>query len=66
MAQAKHDNNHVPTILGVSSTDSTTPVPITESFRTPLAGTAATAWNFDPGAATTTVYCTVSGFKSKV
>jgi len=39
---------------------------VTESFRTPIAGTAATAWNFDPGAATTTVYCTVSGFKSKI
>ena len=38
----------------------------TKSFATPLAGTAATAWNFDPSAAATTVYCSVSGFKSKV
>jgi hypothetical protein len=34
--------------------------------KTPIAGTAATAWNFDPGAATTTVYCTMTGFKSKI
>lgn len=32
----------------------------------PLPGTAATAWNFDPSAATTTVYCSMIGFKSKV
>ena len=32
----------------------------------PLPGTAATAWNFDPSAATTTIYCSVIGFKSKV
>lgn len=48
----------------------TFPVPanggVTHSFATPLAGTAATAWNFDPSAATTTVYCSVSGFKSKI
>lgn len=48
----------------------TFPVPansgVTHSFSTPLAGTAATAWNFDPSAATTTVYCSASGFKSKV
>lgn len=31
------------------------------SFRTPLVGTANTAWNFDPSAATTTVYCSMSG-----
>jgi hypothetical protein len=46
------------------------PVPanggVTHHFRTPLAGTAATAWNFDPSAAATTVYCSVAGFKSKV
>jgi hypothetical protein len=48
----------------------TFPVPanggVTHSFRVPLGGTAATAWNFDPSAAATTVYCSVSGFKSKV
>lgn len=32
----------------------------------PLRGTAATAWNFDPSAATTTIYCSVIGFKTKV
>ena len=48
----------------------TFPVPanggVTHHFTTPLAGTAATAWNFDPSAATTTVYCSAAGFKSKV
>lgn len=28
MANASHDSNHVPTLLGVSSSDGTTPVPI--------------------------------------
>jgi hypothetical protein len=32
----------------------------------PLGGTAATAWNFDPSAAATTVFCSMVGFKSKV
>ncbi len=32
----------------------------------PIPGTAATAWNFDPSAATTTVYCSMVGFKSRV
>lgn len=48
----------------------TFPVPanagVTHSFTTPLAGTAATAWNFDPSTATTTVYCSAAGFKSKI
>jgi hypothetical protein len=48
----------------------TFPVPanggVTHSFKTPLAGTAATAWNFDPSSAATTVYCSVAGFKSKI
>lgn len=48
----------------------TFPVPatggVTHHFRTPIGGTAATAWNFDPSAAATTVYCSVSGFKSKI
>jgi hypothetical protein len=48
----------------------TFPVPaqsgVCKTFATPLRGTAATAWNFDPSAATTTVYCSVAGFKSKV
>ncbi len=36
------------------------------ALRTPIAGTAATAWNFDPSAAATTVYCSMSAFKSKI
>lgn len=48
----------------------TFPVPanggVTHHFASPLAGTAATAWNFDPSAAATTVYCSVSGFKSLI
>jgi hypothetical protein len=48
----------------------TFPVPanggVTHHFASPLAGTAATAWNFDPSAAATTVYCSVAGFKSKI
>jgi len=35
-------------------------------FEPPLAGTAATAWNFDPAGATTTIYCNGEGFRSKV
>ena len=53
-----------------STTKWTFPVPansgVVKSFQSPIAGTAATAWNFDPSAAATTVYCSVSGFKSKV
>jgi hypothetical protein len=48
----------------------TFPVPatsgVTHHFGSPLGGTAATAWNFDPSAATTTVYCSAAGFKSKI
>ncbi len=63
------------TMIYVELKDNTTvkwrfPVPatggVTHSFKTPLAGTAATAWNFDASAATTTCYCSVSGYKSKV
>lgn len=32
----------------------------------PIPGSAATAWNFDPSAAATTVYCSMVGFTSKV
>ncbi len=35
-------------------------------FDPPLPGTAATAWNFDPSAAATTITCSAIGFKSKV
>lgn len=48
----------------------TIPVPAnagaTVTLAKPIGGTAATAWNFDPGAATTTMYCSMVGFKSKV
>ena len=63
------------TMIYVELKDDTTvkwrfPVPatggVTHTFKTPLVGTAATAWNFDPSAATTTVYCSVSGYKTKV
>jgi hypothetical protein len=46
------------------------PVPatggVTHSFQTPLVGSAATAWNTDSSAAATTLYCSASGFKTKV
>lgn len=48
------------------------PVPanggVTHSWpaNTPLPGTGNTAWNFDPAAATTTIYCSATGFKSKI
>lgn len=32
----------------------------------PVGGTAATAWNFDPGTAMTTIYCSMVAFKSKI
>jgi len=48
----------------------TIPVPATGgavvNLPVPVGGTAATAWNFDPSAAATTVYCSMVGFKSKV
>jgi hypothetical protein len=53
-----------------ASTKWTFPVPanggVTHAWTTPLAGTANTAWNFDPSAATTTIICSASGFRSKV
>jgi len=36
------------------------------TLAVPLPGTAATAWNFDPSAAKTTIFCSMVGFKSKV
>lgn len=46
------------------------PVPanggVTHRFGSPLAGTANTAWNFDPSAAASTIYCSASGFRSKI
>lgn len=53
-----------------STTKLTIPVPANGGAifnpPVPIPGTAATAWNFDPSAATTTVYCSMVGFKSKV
>ena len=39
---------------------------VSHHFKSPLEGDADTAWNFDPGGATTTLYCSMSGFRSKV
>ena len=36
------------------------------SLPVPLIGTAATAWNFDPSAAVTTLYCSMIGYKTLV
>ena len=48
----------------------TIPVPATGGAifnpPVPIPGSAATAWNFDPSAAATTVICSMIGFKSKV
>lgn len=48
----------------------TFPVPanggVTHHFASPIGGSAATAWNFDPSAAATTIYCSAAGFKSKI
>lgn len=48
----------------------TFPVPagggVVHRFGRPLVGTAATAWNFDPSAAATTITCTLIGFTTKV
>lgn len=53
-----------------STVKATFPAPanagVVKTFRTPLEGTAATAWNFDPSTAGTTIFCSVSGFKSKI
>ena len=53
-----------------TTTKWTFPVPasggVTHSFSTPIGGTANTAWNFDPSAASTTIYCSVAGFRSKI
>jgi hypothetical protein len=39
---------------------------VTVNLPIPIPGTANTAWNFDMGAAVTTAYCSMVGFKSKV
>lgn len=57
-------------ILDGATIKATVPVPAqggaTVNMPVPLRGTANTAWNCDPSAATTTVYTTLVGFKSKV
>lgn len=57
-------------ILDGSTIKTRVPVPAqggaTVTFPVPIPGTAATAWNCDPSAATTTVYCSAVAFKSKV
>lgn len=67
--------NSSATAVTVDIKDGTTvkwtfPVPagggVTHSFRSPLVGTANTAWNFDPSTSVTTITCSMSGFKTKV
>lgn len=53
-----------------STTKLTIPVPANGgaciALPVPIGGTANTAWNFDASAATTTLYCSMVGFRSKV
>jgi hypothetical protein len=67
-------NTHASQFAYVELKDGTTikytlPVPpsggVVTHFDPPLRGTAATAWNFDPSAATTTLICSMSGYQSK-
>lgn len=39
---------------------------VSKTFTTPLKGAAATAWNFDPSAGVSTVYCSVAGYKTRL
>lgn len=68
-------NTHATTFAYVEMKDGTTvkatiPVPPSGGaiFQppTPIPGSAATAWFFDPSAAVTTLICSAGGFKSKV
>jgi hypothetical protein len=68
-------NEHASTFAYVELKDGTTvkatlPVPpaggVVFKFEPPIPGTAATAWNFDPSAAVTTIRCSGGAFKSKV
>jgi hypothetical protein len=68
-------NMHASTFAYVELKSGTTvmyrlPVPpggVTQNFPVPLKPNAANeAWNFDPSAAVTTLYCSMVGFKSKV
>lgn len=67
--------NSSSTAVTVDIKDGTTikwtfPVPansgVTHRFATPIAGTAATAWNFQSSAAVSALYVSMAGFKSKV
>jgi hypothetical protein len=67
-------NTHATQFAYVELKDGTTvratlPVPpsggVVKHFDPPLRGSAATAWNFDPSAATTTLICSMSGYVSK-
>jgi len=53
-----------------STTRATFPVPanggVAMSLGTPLVGSGNAAWNFGPSAATSTVKCTLIGFKTKI
>ncbi len=68
-------NSHASTDCTVDIKDGNTvkislPVPhasgVVFNCPVPIPGTAATAWNFDPSAAVTTITCSMIGFKSKV
>jgi hypothetical protein len=68
-------NSHATTNCTVDIKDGSTvkmtiPVPANGgavvNLPVPLPGTAATAWNFDPSAAVSTISCSMVGFKSKV
>lgn len=68
-------NMHASTVAYVELKSGTTvmytlPVPpggVTQNFPVPLKPNAANeAWNFDPSAAVTTLYCSMVGFKSKI
>jgi hypothetical protein len=67
-------NTHATAFAYVEIKDGTTvvatlPVPpvggVVKHYDPPLRGTAATAWNFDPSAATTTLICSMHGYTSK-
>lgn len=63
-------NNIYVEIKDGSTTRWTVPVPANGgavlSWGGGLKGTANTAWNFDPSAATTTVYCSMAGYRNRI
>lgn len=70
LANSHASTNCTVDIKDGSTTKLTIPVPANGGavvhLPVPLGGTAATAWNFDPSAAVTTITCSMIGFKSKV